>query len=198
MKLSHTKYLILLLFFASCGNEEKEIKNYGFQSTASKNLNVPIKLSEFANFGMLVDRIREITCSDSISKLEIHIDNKIVNIYPNEDCDPPNFNPKSKQYLTFRNGKAYLNRSNLELNFELLNSKFKENFEYFKSSNGNGMGDYYFIIIESERNEKVDGIAKIIIELTKGYNKLNTEIPLEIAFWEIPPEPPEPPPYEND
>ena len=71
MNLKFAKYLIITLLLASCGKQETEIKNYGFPKNERGSLNLSLELSEFKNYGKLIDRIREITCNDSIPKLVI-------------------------------------------------------------------------------------------------------------------------------
>src|SRR5690625_4391851 len=95
MNLSFAKYLILFLLFASCFENGRNIKKYGYLKNEEVSLNVPLKLSEFKEFGVFIDRLNEIVCNDSVPKIVIQ--NK--NIYPVEDCNPKPFNPKGKHFI---------------------------------------------------------------------------------------------------
>ena len=71
MNLKLSKYLIFFLIIVSCENQSIELKNYGYAKNGDKSSTVTLKISEFKNYGMLVDRIQDITCSDSIPKIVI-------------------------------------------------------------------------------------------------------------------------------
>ena len=71
MDLNFAKYLIIILLLTSCKNQETEIKNYGYPNNENGNLNVSLELSEFKNYGKLIDKLREISCNDSVPKIVI-------------------------------------------------------------------------------------------------------------------------------
>ncbi|EMY79851.1 hypothetical protein pgond44_14858 [Psychroflexus gondwanensis ACAM 44] len=197
MKLSFVKYLILVLLLTSCEEDKKTIKNYGYLKSEPQNLNVALKLSEFKNFGLFIDRISEITCNDSIPKVVIEDKNLIKNIYPVYDCNPAPFNPKSKHYVTFRNGNAHRFRSEKEINIDSLDYILKNDFAYYHTSNKSENPDVYYTIIESERSEKTNGIENLLFNITNEFDELNSKLNLNISFWNIPPLPPPPPPQEK-
>lgn len=96
MKLNFIKYLILFLVFASCEKQIKKIKNYGIEKRQNDNLSVSLKISEFNNYGTLINRVHKIKCNDSLPKIIIEHSNLTRNIYPIEHCEPIMFHPKSK------------------------------------------------------------------------------------------------------
>ena len=179
---------------ANCGKQETEIKNYRFPKNESGSLNVSLELSEFENYGNLIDRIHGIICNDSIPKIGIKGKNLIRNIYPIEHCEPMIFDPDGKHYITFRKGKTFEWQTNTEIPPDSLSSKLTEDFAYYRNS---VKPDSYLIIIESKRNEKVNGIEKFITNITKEYDKLGTDLELNFAFWEVVPHLPPPPVNEN-
>jgi len=193
MKLNFVKYLILILLLTSCEDDKKAIKNYGYFKSEPQNLNVALKISEFKNFGLFIDRISEITCNDSIPKVVIENKKSIKNIYPIDDCNPAPFNPKSKHYITFRNGNAYRFRSEKEIKIDSLDFLIKNNFAYYQTSNKSENPDVYYAIIESERSEKINGIENLLLNITNEFDELDTELNFNISFWNIPPLPPPPP-----
>ena len=195
MNLKFAKYLIITLLLASCGKQETEIKNYGFPKNESGSLNVSLELSQFKNYGKLIDRIHEITCNDSIPKLVFKEKNLIRNIYPTELCEPIIFDPDGKHYVTFRKGKPYEWQTIIEILPDSLSKKLTEDFSYYRNSE---KLESYLIIIESERNEKTNGIEKFIIGITQEYDKLETNLELNFAFWEVVPHNPPPPVIENE
>ena len=190
MNLKFAKYLIIILLLANCGKQETVIKNYGFPKSESGNLNVSLELSEFNNYGKFIDRIREITCNDSISKIVIKEKKMIWNIYPTEYCEPMIFDPDGKHYVTFRKGKPFEWQTITEILPGSLSKKLTENFSYYRNSE---KLENYLIIIESERNEKTNGIEKFITDITQEYDKLESDLELNFAFWEsiqyLPPPP---------
>jgi len=195
MNLKFAKYLIIILLLAGCGNQETEIKSYGFPKNGNGNLNVSLELSEFNNYGKLIDRIRKTTCNDSIPKIVIKEKNLTRNIYPIEHCEPMIFDPNGKHYVTFRKGKPYEWQSITEILPNSINKKLTEDFAYYRNSE---KLESYLIIIESERNEKVDGIEKFIKSITQEYDELETDLKLNFAFWEVVPHFPPPPANENE
>ncbi|WP_350290050.1 hypothetical protein [uncultured Croceitalea sp.] len=195
MNLKFAKYLIMILLLASCGNQETEIKSYGFPKNGNGNLNVSLELSEFNSYGKLIDRIRKTTCNDSIPKIVVKEKNLTRNIYPMEHCEPIIFDPNGKHYVTFRKGKPYEWQSIIEILPNSINKKLTEDFAYYRNSE---KLESYLVIIESERNEKIDGIEKFIKSITQEYDELETDLKLNFAFWEVVPHFPPPPANENE
>ena len=181
MNLNFAKYVIIILLLVSCRNQETEVKNYGFPKNESGALDVSLKLSEFKNYGILIDRIREITCNDSIPKITIKQKSLILNVFPTEHCEPMIFDPASKHYVTFRKGKPYEWQTIIEILPDSLNKKLIDDFSYYRNSK---KLENYLIIIKSNRKEKINGIEKFIKDLTQEYDKLSTELELNFAFWE--------------
>lgn len=174
-----SKYLLVFILLVSCEGQKSRTINYGNSKNESRNLDVPIKLSNFKNYGFLIDRIREITCNDSIPKIVVKQNNIIKNFYINEQCEPIIFDPEGKHYVTFRNGKPYEFQSNNEIHSDFFNKKFSLYFLYSKDSK------VFLIIIESKRKNNLKGIEKFLTELSQEYNNLNTDLELIIAFWEL-------------
>ncbi len=189
MNLKFAKYLIIILLLASCGKQEIEIKNYGFPKDKKGSLNISLEFSEFKNYGNLIDKIREIKCNDSIPKIVIKEKNLIRNIYPTEHCEPMIFDPDGKHYVTFRKGKPFEWQTITEILPGSFSKKLTEDFSYYRNSE---KLENYLIIIESERNEKINGIEKFIIDITQEYDKLETDLKLNFVFWEVVPHLPPP------
>tara|TARA_R110001583_G_C5469762_1_gene392712 strand:+ start:69 stop:677 length:609 start_codon:yes stop_codon:yes gene_type:complete len=198
MNINFAKYLIIVLLLAGCGKQETETKDYGFPKNENGSLNVSLELSEFKNYGLLIDRIREITCNDSIPKIVIKQKNIVRNVYPIEHCEPMIFDPDEKHYVTFRKGKPYRASTIIEIQSDSLGKKLTKDFSYYRNSNKSKKPDNYLVIIESERNEKVNGIEKFLTDLSQEYDKLKTEKELNISFWEVMPYTPPPPTMENE
>lgn len=192
MKSNFVNYLVLILLLTSCKEGKKTIKNYGYLKSEPQKLNVTLKISEFKNFGLFIDRISEIICNDSIPKIVIKNKNLIKNIYPVDDCNPAPFNPKSKHYITLQNGNAYRFRSEKEIKIDSLDYILKNDFAYYRTSNKSENPDAYYTIIESQRNEKTNGIENLLLNITNEFDELDTKLNLNISFWNIPPLPPPP------
>ena len=189
MNLKLSKYLIFFLIIVSCENQSIELKNYGYAKNGDNSSTVTLKISEFKNYGMLVDRIQDITCGDSIPKIVIRKKNLTRNIFPTEHCESMVFDPDGKHYVTFRNGKPYEWQTIIEIKPNSLHKKLIEDFSYYKKSK---IPENYLIIVESEREEEVYGIEKFIENLTQEYDKLETNLELNFAFWEAIPQLPPP------
>jgi len=187
MNLNFTKHFIIVLLLVSCGKQETEIINYGFPKNENRSLNVSLELSEFKNYGILIDRIREITCNDSIPKIVVKQKNLIRNIYPIEHCEPMIFDPNGKHYVSFAKGKFYKDHFSKEIKQDSLAWTLKNDFVYFKVEDETDDIKSYFTIIESNRNEKVNGIENFLTNLTREYDNLQTELELNISFWEVVP-----------
>ena len=190
--------MVIVLLIMSCGKQETEIKNYGFPKNENESLDVSVELSEFKNYGLLIDRIREIKCNDSVPKIVIKQKKLIQNIYPTELCEPIIFDPDGKHYVSYTKGKFYKDHFSKEINTDSLAWTLKNDFAYFKVEDDTDVIKSYFTIIESNREEKVDGIENFLINLTQEYDKLKTELELNISFWEVVPHIPPPPAFENE
>jgi len=195
MKINIFKYLILILFLISCKKENKTVKNYGYLKSEPQNLNVNLQLSEFENFGFFVDKLNRIVCKDSIPKIVIKNKSSTKNIYPIESCIPASYQTENKHYVTFRNGKPNKFHSNEEIKIDSLGNLLRNEFAYYKRTNETDNPDSYYVIIESQRNETLNGIEEFLIDLTNEFDKLETESNLNILFWNVLPIPPLPPEY---
>ena len=187
IKLDLAKYLIFLVILSSCGNKEKEIRHYGFMKKQNDSLNVSLSISEFKDYGNFIDRIRKITCNDSIPKIIIEKKDLIRNIYPIEYCEPMTFDPEAKHYVTFTRGKAYKDPYPNEIKLDSLSWILENDYAYHWTSTKSDSLICYFIVIESNRAEKVDGIESFLTQLSHEFDNLNTKLDLNISFLEISP-----------
>ncbi|MDE5420479.1 hypothetical protein L3049_21010 [Labilibaculum sp. DW002] len=190
MKLNIFQYLIFTLLISACANQEKE---YGYVEKGKDSLQVSLQIKDFNNYGNLVDRIRQITCNDSIPTIVIKNNNLVRNIHLSENCEPIKFDPRGKHYITFVQGKAYHNKCSKEISLDSLKSILINDFSYFRTSNKSEEPNSYLVIIESKRNGNVNGIEKFLNELTNEFDELNTNLNLNISFWEVVPHIPPPP-----
>lgn len=198
MKLSNGIYTIILFLLASCDNQKIEIKDYGFPRKENDRLKVSLKLSEFENYGLLVDRISEITCNDSIPKIVFKKSKVIRNIYPIENCEPLIIDPEGKHYVTFRGGKPYKASTTIEIDTDSLSSKLRDDFSYYRNPNHAENPESYMVIIESERKYNLDGIEDFLNYLTQEFDKLKGDAELNISFWEVVAYMPPPPALANE
>ena len=157
-----------------------------------------LRIHEFKDYEQFVDRIREISCNDSIPKIIIEKKGEIRNIYPLEHCEPIIFDPKEKHYVTFRGGKAYRASTIIEIDSDSLGSKLTEDFAYYRNSNESEKPESYLVIVESMPSDKMDGIENFLVDLTCEFDNLNTKLNLNISFWEVVPYTPPPPAIEDD
>ena len=185
MKLNFAKSFVFFIVIVGCQTQEKQIKDYGFPTKDNNSLEVSLKISDFENYGVFIDRISEITCNDSIPKIVIEENTILRNIYPLEHCEPAAFDPDEKHYVFFERGKPYKDSFSKEIKSDSLNYIIKNDYPYFKSINDSTDIEGYLVIIQTKRNEKVDGIEQFLTDLTQEFDKLNTEMELKISFWEL-------------
>ena len=114
------------MLLTSCGKQEKEIKDYGFPRIEKDSLRTSLKLSEFENYGIFIDRIQEIICNDSIPKIVIENKYLIRNIYPIVYCEPIITDPKGRHYVSFKKGKAYKDHYSKEIKTDSLTKILKK------------------------------------------------------------------------
>jgi hypothetical protein len=129
--MNYSKYLIIFILFISCEEQKSKTLYYGTSKNESENLDVPLNISNFKNYGLFVKRIREITCNNSIPKIVVKQKNITRNFYINEQCEPIIFDPDGKHYVTFRKGKPFEFHSNKEILSESLREKLSQDFLYF-------------------------------------------------------------------
>ena len=105
------------------------------------------------------------------------------------------FDTDGKHYVTFRKGKPFEWQTTTEILPDSLHKKLTEDFSYYRNSE---KLESYLIILESERNEKLNGIEKFITAITQEYDKLETDLELNFALWEEVPHLPPSPAIENE
>ena len=198
MKLNIVKFLILILLISSCTNQKRELKEYGYAKKESDSSKVSLRLGDFITYGDFVDRIHEVTCNDSIPRIVIETKKNVRHIYPTEYCEPFIFDPAGKHYVTFDRGKIYHQGMLPEINLDSLSAMLRTEFSYYYSSNRTGKPDNFFVIIESMRDEKTDGIESFVNTLAMKYDSLKTDIVLNISFWEVVPHIPPPPAIKSE
>jgi len=147
---------------ASCGNQKKEIKEYGFKLKDSDSLNVSIRISEFDNYENFLDRLKEIVCYDSIPNIVIESENQVRNIYPIEYCEIPMFHPRFRNTFFIRMDSIVKNERKVEISE--LSALMKQNYENMgvKEDFADSPEKVLFIF-EYYENKGVDGIEKYFI-----------------------------------
>ncbi|WP_127139152.1 hypothetical protein [Flagellimonas oceanensis] len=182
------KYIIIFLLLVSCKKQKTQIKDYGTSKASDKSLAVPIIISDFNNYGELIDEIRQVTCNDSIVKIVLEQKDLVKNVYPIEYCEPIIFDPNEKHYVTFWNdGKPYEHLTLIEISADSLETKLIDDFSYYRTSSKTKEIENYLVIIESERTGKVVGIEEFLTNLTNAYDNLKTKSDLNVAFFEFSP-----------
>jgi len=182
MTLNFAKYLIILLLLASCGNQKKELKEYGFKQNNADSLNVSVRISEFDNYENLLNRLKAIVCYDSIPKIVLETENKIRNIYPIEYCEIPMFHPRFRN--TFFIQKDSIIKNERKVEFSELSKLMKQNFENNgEKSDFADSPEKILFIFEFYENKGVDGIEKYLETITEAYDSLEITNELKIAFW---------------
>jgi hypothetical protein len=187
--MNFSKYLIVLILFNSCENQKSKIINYGKSKNEGINLEVPLKLSSFKNYGLFIERVRKIICNDSIPKIVVKQKNITRNFFINEQCEPIIFDPDGKHYVTFKNGKPHEWQTINEINKDSLYKKLSSDFLYLNDPK------FFLVIIESEKKNNMKGIETFLIELTQEYDNMKTDLELVISFWEVVPNLPQEPSY---
>jgi hypothetical protein len=182
MKLNFPIYLIVILLLASCGNQKKEIKEYGFKQIETDSLGVSVRISEFDNYENFLDRLKEIVCYDSIPKIVLETENKIRNIYPIEYCETPMFHPRFRNTFFIQMDSIIKNERKVELSE--LSTLMKENFENMGVKAGFADSpEKVLFIFEYYEDKGVDGIEKYLKAITESYDYIQSENELKIAFW---------------
>jgi len=174
--------------------QEKEIRMYGTAQEMNDSLFIPLSLSDFENYEKLIERITTIDCNDSVAQIVIEDENIQRLIFPVVECMPPPFDPKSRHYATIMNGKAYHHSSLNPINLDSLQSTIQKDYAYKR----NGIVKIYLVIIESNSEENTQAVEDFMLSLTREFDKIETNLNLNIALWTIVQAPPPPPPYEPE
>ncbi len=182
MTLNVAKYLIIILFLASCGNQKKELKEYGFKQKHAESVNVSVRISDFDNYENLIARFKQIICNDSIPKIVLETENKIRNIYPIEFCEIPIFHPRFRNTFFIQRDSIIKNERKVELSE--LSKLMKQNFENMgEKADFADSPEKVLFIFEFYENLGVDGIEKYLEIITESYDSLETNNELRIIFW---------------
>lgn len=182
MKLNFAKYLIIILLLASCGNQKKEIIEYGIKQKNADSLSVSVRISDFDNYENFIDRLKQITCYDSIPRIVLETENKILNIYPIEYCEIPMFHPKFRN--TFFIQKDSIIKNERKVEFAELSKLMKQNFGNMgEKADFAESPEKVLFIFEFYENKGVDGIEKYLETITESYDLLQSKTELKIVFW---------------
>ncbi len=182
MILKFAKYFVIILLLASCGNHKKELKEYGFKPKNTDNLNVSIRISDFDNYGKFLERLKNITCNDSISQIVLETENIVRNIYPIEYCEIPMFHPRFRNTFFIHRNSIFKNDLNVQ--FSELSNLMKQNFENLgKKADFADSPEKVLFIFELDENKGMNGIEKHLEVITKSYDSLETKNKLKITFW---------------
>tara|TARA_R110000868_G_C10730049_1_gene751517 strand:- start:257 stop:865 length:609 start_codon:yes stop_codon:yes gene_type:complete len=182
MKLNFAKYFVITMLLASCGNQKKEIKEYGFKQKDTDSLNVSVRISKFDNYENFLDRLKEIVCYDSIPKIVLETENNIRNIYPIEYCEIPMFHPRFRNTFFIQRDSIIKNERKVE--FSELSALMKQNYENMgKKADFADSPEEVLFIFEYYENNGVDGIEKYLEAITESYDYIQAKEELKIAFW---------------
>lgn len=182
MKLNFAKYFVITMLLASCGNQKKEIKEYGFKQKDTDSLNVSVRISKFDNYENFLDRLKEIVCYDSIPKIVLETENNIRNIYPIEYCEIPMFHPRFRNTFFIQRDSIIKNERKVE--FSELSALMKQNYENMeKKADFADSPEEVLFIFEYYENNGVDGIEKYLEAITESYGYIQAKEELKIAFW---------------
>jgi hypothetical protein len=170
------------MLLASCGNQKKEIKEYGFKQKDTDSLNVSVRISKFDNYENFLDRLKEIVCYDSIPKIVLETENNIRNIYPIEYCEIPMFHPRFRNTFFIQRDSIIKNERKVE--FSELSALMKQNYENMgKKADFADSPEEVLFIFEYYENNGVDGIEKYLEAITESYDYIQAKEELKIAFW---------------
>lgn len=141
-----------------------------------------MKIPEFDNYGILLDRLNEIICNDSIAKIIIETDNTKRNIYPIEYCEIPMFHPRNRN--TFFVYRDSICKNERKVSHSYLSKLMAENFENMdKNSDFADSPEKVLFIFEFYAKKSTNGIEEQLEIITKSFDQLKTSNELKIAFW---------------
>ena len=170
------------MILASCGNQKKEIKEYGFKLKDSDSLNVSIRISEFDNYENFLDQLKEIVCYDSIPNIVIETENQVRKVYPIEYCEIPMFHPRFRN--TFFIGMDSIVKNERKVKISELSALMKQNYENMGVKEDFAENpEKVLFIFEYYEHKGMDGIEKYLKAITNSYDQIQSENELKIAFW---------------
>jgi hypothetical protein len=213
MKISKLVLIVSILFFLvySCkpksikeikveNQKGKKIKTYGLYFPEQDSISVNLNLDEYKTFEELLERFKQISCSDRIPKITIENDSIIRKIYFASFCDKYT-TPiiKNKNVIEIYDDKIYRGYESKLLPLDSANNYIEKNLKNFgKIDFLSESPDKLFFIIRYESKSKLNKLEGSLLKLTKVFDKVGGNNRLNVLIMQIesptPPPPPPPPP----
>jgi hypothetical protein len=210
MKISKLVLIVSILFFLvySCkpksikeikveNQKGKKIKTYGLYFPEQDSISVNLNLDEYKTFEELLERFKQISCSDRIPKITIENDSIIRKIYFASFCDKYT-TPiiKNKNVIEIYDDKIYRGYESKLLPLDSANNYIEKNLKNFgKIDFLSESPDKLFFIIGYESKSKFNKLEGSLLKLTKVFDKVGGNNRLNVLIMQIEsPTPPPPPP----
>jgi antitoxin component YwqK of YwqJK toxin-antitoxin module len=209
MKISKLVLIVSILFFLvySCkpksikeikveNQKGKKIKTYGLYFPEQDSISVNLNLDEYKTFEELLERFKQISCSDRIPKITIENDSIIRKIYFASFCDKYT-TPiiKNKNVIEIYDDKIYRGYESKLLPLDSANNYIEKNLKNFgKIDFLSESPDKLFFIIRYESKSKLNKLEGNLLKLTKVFDKVGGNNRLNVLIMQIESPPPPPPP----
>ncbi|WP_026776336.1 hypothetical protein [Polaribacter sp. Hel_I_88] len=176
----------------------KSIKTYGLYFPEQDSISVNINLDEYKTYKELIDRFKQISCSDRIPKITIETDSLVRKIYFASFCDKNNFPIiKNKNVIEIYDDKIYRGYDNELLPLDSAHNYVEKNLKNFgKLDNLSESPDKLFFIMDSYNDSELNKLENNLLKLLKVFDQVggNNRLNVLIMQTELPPPPPPPAP----
>ncbi|QHI36309.1 hypothetical protein IMCC3317_16710 [Kordia antarctica] len=173
----------MLIFFVACGRDQKQkvVKKYGNYQTGKENREVLLTLSSFKQYEMLLNRIDNLTYSDSIPQISIKKENiqKVINLHNSSPESLERILHKQKNIIKIHNDSVY--KFSVPYTLDSLKNIMQRNYL------NKGKLDRYCsnpekLLIQISYNDTFDNLEEVLHLVTESYDSIQPKVSLKICL----------------
>ncbi len=172
------------------------VKTYGLYFPEQDSISVNLSLNEYKTYEELLERFKQISCSDRIPKITIENDSILRKIYFASYCDR-NTTPilKNKNVIEIYDDKIYRGYDEELLPLDSANTYVEEDLKNFgKKEFLSESPDKLFFVINYDSKSKISKLETNLLKLTKVFDEVGGNNRLNVLIMQMAAPAPPPPP----
>lgn len=173
----------------------QEVITYGLYFPEQDSISVNLNLNEYKTYEELLERFKQISCSDRIPKITIENDSILKKIYFASYCDR-NTTPilKNKNVIEIYDDKIYRGYDEELLPLDSANTYVERNLKNFgKKEYLSESPDKLFFVINYDSKSKISKLEGNLLKLTKVFDEVGGNNRLNVLLMQLAPTAPPPP-----
>lgn len=175
--------IITLLFFVSCdkGEKQKVVKKYGNYQIEKQDREVPLILSSFKQYEILMNRVDNLTYSDSIPQILIKKGNvqKVINLHNSSPESVEKILYKQKNIIKIHNDSVY--KFSVKYTLDSLKSIMQRNY-FNREKLARYCNDPEKLLIQISYDDTFDNLEEVLHLITESYDSIQPKVSLKICL----------------